>query len=74
MKKLLIKLLIIQVIDNTKRKDKELGRGFTKAYRLNPWNPLSYVTIVIALLLGLVCFGVVGMWKEYDNKNPFKWY
>ena len=70
MKTLLKKLYIIQEVTN---KDRKLGKGFLTARRLNPYNPLSYVTICLVLVIGLVMFGVVGFWKEIDVKNPFKW-
>lgn len=41
--------------------------------RINPWNPLSYITIVLTFVVGIVCFGVIGFWKELDIENPFKW-
>lgn len=71
MRKLLIKLLIVQVHNNTKQNTK--GRGFSKAYRLNPFHPLSYPTFIISVLIGFIMFGVVGFWKEVDTSNPFKW-
>ncbi len=51
----------------------KLGRGFMYAYRVNPFNPLSYIFIPLALIVGLLMFGVVGFWKEVDLNNPFKW-
>ncbi len=46
---------------------------FRKKRRLNPFNPLSYVTVVITLIVGILMFGFVGVWKETELKNPFKW-
>ena len=43
MKKFLQKIFVLQIVSN-KGKNPKLGRGFIKAYRLNPWNPLSYIT------------------------------
>ena len=40
MKKFLQKIFVLQIVSN-KGKNPKLGRGFIKAYRLNPWNPLS---------------------------------
>jgi len=71
----MIKLLVIQVHDNEKCKIencKKRGKGYYKAYRLNPFNPLSYLFAVLALIVALIMFGVVGMAKETDG-NPFKW-
>jgi uncharacterized membrane protein YjjP (DUF1212 family) len=61
---------IIQEIEN---REKRFGKGFSKARRLNPFNPLSYVALVIVFVIALLCFGFIGMWKEVDSKNPFKW-
>jgi hypothetical protein len=46
--------------------------GYEK-HRLNPYNPLSYLLLVIVFISGIVCFGVVGFWREVDLKNPFKY-
>lgn len=73
MRTLLKKLMILEVVSNKGRNPK-LGKGFTEAYRFNPYNPLSYLTITIVLIVGVIMFGVVGIWKEVDVKNPFKWY
>jgi len=72
MRKLLKRLLIIQEVSN-KGRNPQLGRGFFTARRLNPFNPLSYVTVIIAAIIGIVMFGFVGIWKEVESKNPFKW-
>lgn len=73
MRKLLKRLLIIQEVSNKNREPK-LGRGFFKARRLNPFNPLSYIVVVIAFIVGVLLFGFYGIWKEVDSTNPFKWY
>ena len=72
MKKILKFLLIIQTVDNRNRNPK-LGRGFLQAYRFNPFNPLSYAALIIILIVGILMFGFVGLWKEIDLQNPFKW-
>jgi hypothetical protein len=41
--------------------------------RLNPFNPLSYLTLIIAFFVGIILFGVIGFWNEVDLNNPFKW-
>ncbi len=63
---------IIQIISNKNREPK-LGRGFMEAYRMNPWNPLSYLVVLVAIVIGLLMFGFIGIWKEVDLQNPFKW-
>jgi len=70
--KILKQLRVIQEIDNTKRMDK-LGRGFFVAKRLNPYNPLSYILIVLVLLASLIMMGVLGFINQVKAKNPFKW-
>ena len=76
MKKTLKFLKIIQTVSNEKRYKnglKKLGRGFLKAHRFNPYNPLSYIVIALIPIVGILMFGFVGFWKEVDCKNPFKW-
>ena len=41
--------------------------------RLNPYNPLSYLTLTIFFYVGIILFGVIGFWNEVDLNNPFKW-
>lgn len=72
LKKILKSLLILQEVSN-KNRDPKLGRGFLKAYRLNPYNPLSYIALVIMFVVGILMFGFVGFWKEVELTNPFKW-
>lgn len=65
-------LIFARVIQVRKLKD-----SFNLTYqerRLNPFNPLTYVTILIAILVGIVMFGIVGVWKEIDLSNPFKYH
>lgn len=75
-RKILIKLRVIQVIDNEERNRngvKRKGRGFMEARRLNPYNPLSYIVVVVGAIIGIILFGFVGIFSEIDTKNPFKW-
>ncbi len=72
MKKILKSLWIIQEVSNKNRAVK-LGRGYFNAVRFNPYNPLSYVAIVLILIIAILMFGFVGVWKEMDIVNPFKW-
>lgn len=72
MRKLLKRLFIIQEVSNKNRNPK-LGRGFFTARRINPYNPLSYVALVVIFIVGILMFGFVGFWKEAEIKNPFKW-
>jgi hypothetical protein len=72
MRKFLKAIWVIQEVSNKGRNPK-LGRGFSTAKRLNPYNPLSYLTIIILFIVGHILFGVVGVWKQFDTQNPFKW-
>ncbi len=73
MEDILKKLFIIQEVSN-KDKDPKLGRGFSTAMRFNPFNPLSYITLLIITIIGIMLFGVVGFWDKTDKgRNPFKW-
>jgi hypothetical protein len=47
--------------------------SYTTLRRINPYNPLSYVTIIIVAIVGILMFGFVGIFKEIDHTNPFKW-
>lgn len=71
-KKILKKLYIIQEISNKSRTEK-IGLGYSTAIRLNPYNPLSYLTLILIFIVGIIMFGFVGFWKEIELKNPFKW-
>lgn len=72
MKKILIWLYIVQKYKN-KGSEIKKGKGYLHAYRLNPFNPLSYITIIISLIIAIVLFGVIGFTKETNLRNPFKW-
>jgi hypothetical protein len=50
-----------------------LGRGQTQR-RLNPFNPLTYLVILVSLIVGLVLFGLVGLKDEVNwDELKFKW-
>ena len=69
-------LQIVQTVSNEQRHKqglKRLGRGYFDAHRFNPYNPLSYIALVIILVVGILMFGFVGFWKETTTLNPFKW-
>jgi len=74
--KILKYLFILQIISNKERQNqglKKLGRGYYEAYRINPYNPLSYIVLIIILIGGVLAFGFIGIWKEIATRNPFKW-
>lgn len=72
LRKTLKYLFILQEVSNKNRRPK-LGRGLLMARRINPWNPLSYIALLLIVVVGILMFGAAGFWKEIDEKNPFKW-
>lgn len=74
MKKLLIALFILQKVSNEERYSnglKRRGKGYFNAYRLNPYNPFSYLLVLISIPIVLLLFGLVGFFELAHN--PFKW-
>lgn len=65
-------LIAVRVIQTNRMPDRS-GFAMRSMRRLNPLNPLSYATVIAAMLIGFICFGVVGFWREVDMKNPFVW-
>ena len=50
MRKLLKKLYIVQEVSNELRHEQglpRLGKGYFNAYRFNPYNPLSYIALIL---------------------------
>lgn len=72
MKKILKYLFIVQEVSN-KNREVKVGRGFSTAYRFNPYNPITYIALILLLVVGIILFGFYGIWKQTDNTNPFKW-
>lgn len=71
MRKLLKALWIIQ-----ERKNQKVYSNLNCIYvekRMNPFNPLTYISIIIVFIVGFLMFGLVGFWNEVDLRNPFKW-
>lgn len=69
-------LRIVQTVSNKERQKqglKKLGKGNSNAHRFNPYNPLSYLALIIILIAGILIFGFYGFWKETTTRNPFKW-
>lgn len=65
MEKFLIKIKVIQ--------KKEVKHYCTTYhYRLNPFNPLSYIIFVLVFFFTLFFYGVIGAF-EYFIDNHFKW-
>lgn len=67
-RKILKFLLIIQ---EQKHKD-PFNRGYVKR-RMNPFNPLTYISILAIIVVGFLMFGFIGFWKEVDLRDPFRW-
>lgn len=65
MRKVLIALGVIQT--------KTINKDEFDASRLNPYNPLSYMTVLIVLIIGIICFGIIGFKDQIDLRNPFVW-
>jgi hypothetical protein len=61
MKKILLALKIVQ----QKQFKDPFNRTYTKK-RLNPFNPLTYILIILWFVFGLIMFGVYGLFKEID--------
>jgi hypothetical protein len=66
-----IKEIEVTLTSKDGKERKVLGKR--KWRRMNPYHPLSYVVIVIALIIALLLFGFVGMWREIDFRNPFNY-
>lgn len=60
------------VLQETKRIPKN-GFHERKMKRLNPYNPLTYIVILLTFVIGIILFGLIGFWKEIDSENPFKY-
>ena len=74
LQKLLIRLKIVQIVDNEERNKnglKRLGRGYFEAYRLNPYNPLSYIIVLFSIPILILMYGFVGVFEKIFN--PFIW-
>jgi len=75
-RKLIIKLRILQEKTYIPDEYKDLvhAKMFKRrVMRINPFNPLSYITLVLTFIVGIICFGVIGFWEQTDKTNPFKW-
>jgi hypothetical protein len=64
---------ILKALSIYQEKEFEQPLGKYTKRRLNPLNPLTYLFIAIVFLIGLLKFGFVGIWKEMDTRNPFKY-
>ena len=77
LQKIAVFLRIIQIVSNEERKKqnlKHLGKGFSKAYRLNPFNPISwglYFSAIPVYLLLIIIVSIVRTLAKIEN--PFRW-
>jgi len=74
--KILKLLFIIQTIDNNERKKKGLKPigNHRNPFRLNPYNPLSYLFIPLYLVIAPIIIGYSILLDEFKPfKNPFTW-
>jgi len=72
----LSKIYILQAVSNVgKTKKEKKGKGYRTSSRLNPYNPLSYLFLILAVSIGLLLVGVIGVYSYFnsDDGNPFKW-
>lgn len=61
-------LILLKVIQQKKVKR---HYGYQIHERLNPYNPLSYICLIIDFVFGIIMYGIVGYLKY--KRNPFKY-
>ncbi len=44
-----------------------------KQRRLNPYNPLSYIFLMILYTIGLFAYGIIGLIEQTEPIREFKW-
>lgn len=64
-----LKFIWVLQIKEVKGKHKVIS----KKSRLNPFNPLTYVTMAVIVVVAIIFFGIVGAWSQIDLKKPFTW-
>lgn len=62
----------LKIIQEKKVPKGNLSGYFTIYERLNPYNPLSYITLILAFVVSIVLYGLIGTCRDL-RKNPFKW-
>ena len=67
MNKILKKLWILQ----ENKKKMPLGNTYTYR-RVNPYNPLSYIFLILLSIISIFFIGIFGVVENW-NKNMFKW-
>ena len=65
MRNIFLKLKVIQ-----ERKPSK----YMKEYRINPFNPLSYITIIICTIIVFIIGGVKECRDDIFSKNFMKWH
>lgn len=76
--------IVLHCIDNstqklhTIRKDEKNrwkpGNPRHLKMRMNPYNPLSYIVIVISIVVLFIMYGFKGTFEKVNLKTAFKWY
>jgi hypothetical protein len=66
------KLLRFMYVIQCKRVRTGLGPTIAMQ-RLNPFNPISYALLLVVLLVGIVLFGIAGVWEVLKLPRIFKW-
>jgi hypothetical protein len=71
MDKILIRLLIVQV-EYYEHNHPDFNVRFIKYYRVNPYNPISYLLLAIVFPISIYNLGFRKFIKSF--RNPFAWY
>jgi hypothetical protein len=71
----MVKILkLLWIIQEKTFTDNDLLIKKRKKRRLNPFNPLTYIVLLILLSIGLLMFGFVGLKDEVNWEDlKFKW-
>lgn len=64
------KLFKILWITQSKKVKNAFGSESTMR-RFNPYNPITYIVIVLFALIGIIMYGLVGFW-DIENVNVLK--
>ena len=70
----LYKIKVLQIVSNEQRKKQglsKIGKGYFRAYRYNPLNPISYLIFILAIVYAIIV-SIIEVLKT-GLENPFKW-
>jgi hypothetical protein len=48
-------------------------KAISEKRRLNPYNPLTYIFMIVIVIIAIVLYGIVGAWAQLDLEKPFTW-